>query len=49
VTGWVVALPSGRAYIIPREEEVGLVHTSLERIVDWWAPHDGVELVLVTT
>jgi hypothetical protein len=49
VTKWVVALPGGRAYIIPLEEDGSLIHTSLELVVRRWAPRKGADLVLVTT
>lgn len=50
VTDWVFVLPGGLAYIVSSNEDEsgGVVHTSLDQIVHWWAPYHGVDLVLVT-
>ena len=50
VTAWVFALPGGLAYIVSSDAEGGggVVHTDLERVVRWWAPRRGADLVLVT-
>jgi hypothetical protein len=51
VTAWVFALPGGQAYIVSSDEEEGSsveVHTSLDRVVRFWAPHRGADLVLIT-
>jgi hypothetical protein len=32
-----------------REDEGILAHTSLERVVSWWAPWEGADLVVVAT
>ncbi|MGH3766192.1 MAG: hypothetical protein ACRDS0_15550 [Pseudonocardiaceae bacterium] len=51
VTAWVLALPGGRAFIVSSDEEssAGVIDTSLDRVVRWWAPRRGTDLVLVTT
>jgi hypothetical protein len=54
VTDWVLALPGGRALLVPLDEDgeadgTGLVHTNLDRVVSFWAPRDEADLVLVTT
>ncbi|MGH3899530.1 MAG: hypothetical protein ACRDTA_15070 [Pseudonocardiaceae bacterium] len=50
VTAWVFALPGGLAYIVSSDEEEGggIVHTSLDHVVRFWAPFHETELVLVT-
>ncbi len=49
VTSWVFALPGGLAFVVSSEEEDGgVVHTSLDQVVRFWAPFHDVELVLVT-
>jgi len=48
VTAWVFALPGGRAYIVPSDEEgTGMIHTSLDLIQCRWAPLRDAHLVLV--
>lgn len=50
MTAWVFALPGGRAYIVSSDEETGsgMIDTRLERVVHWWTPRRGTDLVLVT-
>jgi hypothetical protein len=49
VLSWVFALPGGEALIVPSQgRATGLVHTTLDQVVHWWAPFRGGELVLVT-
>ena len=48
VTAWVFALPDGRAYIVPSDEEgTGMIHASLDLIQCHWAPLRDAQLVLV--
>lgn len=51
VTAWVFALPGGLAYVVSSDEEEdgGVVHTSLDQVVHFWAPWQGADLVLVAT
>lgn len=50
VTAWVLALPGGRAFIVSSNEEssAGMIDTTLDRVVRWWAPRRGADLLLVT-
>ena len=48
MTAWVFALPDGRAYIVPSDEEgTGMIHASLDLIQCHWAPLRDAQLVLV--
>ncbi|MGH3869691.1 MAG: hypothetical protein ACRDQ4_27035 [Pseudonocardiaceae bacterium] len=53
MSAWVLVLPGGLALIVPRGEDgeehgTGLIHTSLDQVVSFWAPWDDVDLVRVT-
>lgn len=53
VSAWVLVLPGGLALIVPRGEDgeehgTGLIHTSLDQVVSFWAPWDDADLVRVT-
>ncbi len=53
VSAWVLVLPGGLALIVPRGEDgeergTGLIHTSLDKVVSFWAPWDDADLVQVT-
>ncbi len=52
VTAWVLALPGGRAYIVPSSSSGGgtrMIHTSLDMAQRRWAPLRGAQLVMVAT
>lgn len=54
VTDWVLVLPNELAIMVPVDEDgeadgTGLVHTSLDQVVSFWAPRDEADLVLITT
>lgn len=51
VTAWVFALPGGLAYVVSSDEEEsgGIVHTTLDQVVHFWAPFHDAGLVLVAT
>lgn len=48
VTHWVVALPDGRAIIMPRSGRNDIVFADgLARVAQWWAPLRNARLVSV--
>ncbi|MGH3830332.1 MAG: hypothetical protein ACRDRS_07730 [Pseudonocardiaceae bacterium] len=54
VTHWVLALPNELAILVPlgkngEADGTGLIHTDLDRLLSFWAPHNNADLVLATT
>lgn len=52
LSAWVFAMPGGLALIVSLnedgEESGALIHTSLDKVVSFWAPRDDPDLVRVT-
>ncbi len=53
VTGWVFVPPGEQAFIVPLGEDgetrgTGLIHTSLDHVLSFWAPRADADLVRIT-